>query len=243
MTRDHNTLEGNSNRYLEARKRKEAARKARDAEVDEMMRNRTAKKLALKKEKEIKKNKQIEEMIFLLERGCTLDEIGKFNGFTRERVRQICTSNTLYNTLYKEALRKCAEKRHEKVIVKKTCLRCGKEFELRISSKNKGFFCGVECSRYTPDERATILRNRMELNKTKARIFYHTVFKKRPDFVDINKKRNTEYRNKPGVSERLRKEGRKRYYEMKADPVRYAAHLEKSRKYFKERYWKKKLST
>lgn len=151
----------------------------------------TIKKRQMEKQKTQKYSGHTERVDYYFylysEKKFSLQKIGDMENISRERVRQLLTEKTEYSLLPDN-------RKLGRATVIFTCKNCKKIFE-----KNKGkktpTFCSQDCywafKYITPDE----FKKRAS---ARARLWYHTIFKKRSNWHKIVSERNKRYAAKRG---------------------------------------------
>ncbi len=139
-----------------------------------------------------KKNKRDEEVLKLRKQRKTQSFIADKLGVTRQRVQQI---------EQRLGLSSRREERHYKVYPF-VCCTCKEKHTSRTEDRK---FCSRECFsasrrlKLSPQEAKRKLELKKEKNRERSRKYYHTIFKKKADWKDIVKKRNTNYNHKGTV--------------------------------------------
>lgn len=133
-------------------------------------------------EKEIQKRNIL--IVKLHKKGRTQQEIADQIGLTRQRVQQIETILGLKRVRVAKPGYKLTCKYSGEVFYSKNKRQCYAKREYYYLSRRKYT---------TPEARQAYLEKRRAKNRKKASWYYHNVFKKRPDWQDIVRRRNEKY--------------------------------------------------
>lgn len=199
------------------------------------------------REKEMKNKIEAErvgKMFQMKKDGRTLDDIGKDFGVTRERVRQLISGVEGYKGL------KCIPKGRKKLErVTKKCEfdKCNNDVVFIKSNPHPRRFCCQKCFILGMGRRIVGVSKMtheqwLAFNNERTKNYYHRVLKHTPGFKDKVRKQNQDMKkkawykkwykrwfNSPEVIARRKEQSRRKYAQLKKDPVRYEAYKERQR--------------
>ena len=194
------------------------------------------------------------QMLDMYSSGMTLETIGVHFGITREAVRGHIKKLPGYSDTKLSNRVQRAKSSITNSLKEVACANCKKGFSVRFYSNKK--YCSKEClqaDRLCHPEFLDILRNQglLAYKNARQKVYYQKKLKNNPIFKEKSKERNkklsqhlkeTGYYKRPDVIQRMHEWAKKRYYEIKADPVKYRQYLDKNNEYCRKRYSAKKLS-